>query len=279
MNNIRTQGDVTSANSARTTLSYSAVAMKKNPASANNNRTHTAPKPATPQQPALPDVSQPVQQLESFASLPAHNPNLPPPLVSNVHVTPVQNLPSTLVTNGHSTPIQKTGQPSPSRTPEALAAAKQQVIQDAKKKASLGHGGVQTPPLLPSVTTLPSSPVTLSLTTSSPVTSPIHQQSQAQINQQAQRLQSNTLPTTRSHNNIEIAEKTAQRLSPVRTESSEKSPVNTEIKSESPITTCVSPKDQRSRGDDGKQFLMKFGKIHTAAEGLFIFDCVLIIHL
>lgn len=280
INNIRTQGDPASATSARTTLTYSAVAMKKNPTPANNNnRVNTAPKPAMTLQTVVPDIIQPV--LDGFAAIPPPN-NINPtsPLVTNLNsaATPPPNLTSPLVSNGH-TAQQKVSQPAPCRTPEALAAAKQQVIQDAKKKASLGHGVVptlpQTPPLIPTTTTLACSQVTASIISISPVTSPLQQPPLTQSSSQMQRqptLPISSVPSTRSQSyNTEVAEKAVRHSSTVSLEAPEKSLVNFETKpSESAfqpaIPASVSPKDQRSRGEDGKQFLMKYGRIQTAAE-------------
>lgn len=281
-NNIRTPNEPSSAMSAprTSTLSYSAVAMKKNPPPMNNNnRVQCGPKPGMP---VVPDLIQPAQQIEATAG----NMNAAQPPVA----MPAQGVPPQLVANGHvNMPPKVSPQPAPPRTPEALAAAKQQVIQEAKKKASMGHAGANlaqtTPSLIPAATTtsLVSSQVTTSITSTSPVTSTMHQQPQSQLSsqiaqqqqQQQQQRQSpiftNTGPPSRPQNLVNDAtEKSVRQLSGLSIDASDKN-INSDTKSTDPaLVASVSPKD-RSRGEDGKQFLMKYGrKIQTTTEGNFL---------
>merc|ERR1740124_1871368 len=156
------------------------------------------------------------------------------------------------------------------------------MIQEAKKKASLGHNNnnvatsaaAQSPTsLTPTATSLSSTAVTSSIAASPPPSSPTHQQtgsvlSQQIANQQTQQQQRQQTTSQQAPGSSE-GDKLAHRLSPICVESIEKS--SAEGKCEAAVVGGgnASPKEQRARVDgDGKQqqqqqYLHKFGKIRT----------------
>jgi len=248
--------------------------MKKDPPPpVVNNRAPPPPatKPSAP--PGLPDVVAPPVQEETpvTATLPSQ-----PPLEQALPLAvaaPVAAAPSVEAATPPLPPPPVSGE----QVSEALAAAKQQMIQDARKKAAMGvtestvvEAAVPAPALtavslvagVSTVTTTatPSSGEAISTQTSSPaIPSPVRQ---AAANQPPPKA---TAPPTA----IPLPEKTLPsqpRQSNGKADPIEKTLASLDIKSEVPAVVQAL-KEQRVRGEETKQpFLMKYGKVQSAPE-------------
>lgn len=278
--NIPSANNRTQADPNATTLSYSAIARKKDAALAN--KPNVIPKTTAPlQSGSVQDVPQTVPPKIENVAPPLNSIDPPAPVLNNVNDSQIQNQAASL----EALQINEKSTQPPAWSPEALAAAKQQMILEARKKAGMGQATVAyvesvattTPTPVTSTTTtsitLSSCEVVPSVTTSATATPSNNQvkphvdSSVASSSSSTQSLSSNTRSPS---NNNDATCKSSNRSSPVRVEGLEKNPPpgNTvEPKHNTAILPSIVPKDQRIRGDENKQsFLMKYGRIQSVGE-------------